>query len=116
MKLAVDAAHLRRYYKISNVAKIDITVDNKNSIINSEFLAKFAEKDEILMFCILVKRWAKNASIINATHPMQGLSGYGLMLMCIFFLMFTKQIDFLIDFKDFKVECCEIRDLYENLR
>lgn len=29
-------------YKIPNVRKIDITVDGKNGIINSEFLAKFA--------------------------------------------------------------------------
>jgi DNA polymerase sigma len=65
MKLTVDTAYIKRYYKIPMLSKIDMTVDNKNAIVNSELIAKFAEKRELLSFCILVKLWAKNNNIIN---------------------------------------------------
>jgi len=55
----------------------------------------FAQKEEILLFCLLVKLWAKSNNIINSATPMQGLSGYGVILMCIFYLMKTNQLDFL---------------------
>ena len=52
------------------MTKIDITVDGKSSIINSQFIGRFAEIREVLIFCVLIKQWAKNVEVINSVSPM----------------------------------------------
>lgn len=42
MKLTVNTDIIRKNFKIPHLSKIDITVDNNNAIINSEFISKFA--------------------------------------------------------------------------
>lgn len=68
----------------------------------------------MLAFCVLVKMWAKNVNLINASHPMHGLSAYGLVLMSLYYLMSTTQIDFLQNPTDVSVKNCDIYSLYHN--
>lgn len=65
---------------------------------------------------MLVKLWAKNVDVINSVSPMQGLSSYGLMLMSLFYLMSTQQIEFLTNLSNFTVKCYDFKDLYDNLQ
>lgn len=58
-------------------------------------ISYFARIPEVALFCILVKQWAKTNNIINAQTPMKGLSSYGVVLMCLYFLMDSGQIAFL---------------------
>jgi DNA polymerase sigma len=85
------------FYKFDliGIGKLDVTVGNKTAIKNSEIIGYFARIPEVACFCLLVKLWAKNNSVINAKTPMKGLSSYGVILMCLYYLMETKQIDFL---------------------
>lgn len=50
-------------------------------------ISYFARIPEITCFCLLVKLWAKTNKIINAQTPMKGLSSYGVVLMCLYYLM-----------------------------
>lgn len=43
LKLTVDPAAFYHSCKVPNVTKIDITMDNRHSIVNSQFISKFAE-------------------------------------------------------------------------
>ena len=47
---------------------------------------------EYSYFVLLVKLWAKKSDIISSASPKDGLSGYGVVLMCLFYLMETNQI------------------------
>lgn len=58
-------------------------------------ISYFAKNERITLFCILVKLWAKANNIINSKAPMKGLSGYGVILMCLYYLMDSNQIDFI---------------------
>jgi DNA polymerase sigma len=49
----------------------------------------------IAAFCLLIKLWAKRTGIINTQYPMKGLSSYGVALMSLYYLMETKQINFI---------------------
>jgi DNA polymerase sigma len=49
----------------------------------------------IAAFCMLIKLWAKRVNIINSQHPMKGLSSYGIALMSLYYLMESKQINFI---------------------
>ena len=40
-----------------------------------------------MLFVLLVKLWAKKNNIINSASPKDGLSGYGVVLMCLYYLM-----------------------------
>jgi DNA polymerase sigma len=75
--------------------KVDVTASNDTAIINSEFLSHFSKIREVGLLCILIKMWAKNRNVIKKISPMKGLSAYGVIMMCLFFLMETKQINFL---------------------
>jgi DNA polymerase sigma len=66
---------------------MDVTVGNKSAIKNSEMVSHFARIPEITCFCLLVKLWAKSNQVINAKSPMKGLSSYGVILMCLYYLM-----------------------------
>ena len=58
-------------------------------------LALYAEDEYVLKFCNLIKYWAVNRGLINMYRKMDGLSSYGVLLMCIYYLMVTKQLPFL---------------------
>lgn len=49
----------------------------------------------IAAFCLLIKLWAKRTGIINTAYPMKGLSSYGIALMSLYYLMESKQINFI---------------------
>lgn len=49
----------------------------------------------IATFCLLIKLWAKRTGIINTAYPMKGLSSYGIALMSLYYLMESKQINFI---------------------
>lgn len=78
-----------------NLKKIDVTACNDYAAINSEFLSHFAQVPEINLFCLLVKLWAKRTNVIKRRAPIRGLSSYGVVLMCLYYLMETGQINFL---------------------
>lgn len=86
---------MERLFKLDCLDKMDITIGNKSAIKNSEMISYFARIPEITCFCLLVKLWAKSNNVINVQAPMQGLSSYGLILMCLYYLMETSQIGFL---------------------
>ena len=82
-------------FQLRGIDKLDITVGNQTAIKNSDLISLFAHQPEITLFCLLVKLWAKNNSVINTKNPMQGFSSYATVMMCLYYLMETSQIDFL---------------------
>jgi DNA polymerase sigma len=66
-----------------------------SAVMNSDLLLHYAKVPQIYEFCILIKLWAKRQNVINLQHPMKGLSSYMIILMCIYYLMDSGQIDFL---------------------
>ena len=95
LQFEVYSQQFEKQFRIKNIDKIDITAGNETAVINSEIISNFAKIPEIHLFCMLVKLWAKNRSVINKFNPMMGLSSYGIILMCLYFLMETNQIKFL---------------------
>jgi DNA polymerase sigma len=55
----------------------------------------YAENEYILKFCNIIKYWACQKTLINQEKKMMGLSSYGLILMCLYYLMVTEQIPYL---------------------
>jgi DNA polymerase sigma len=72
-----------------------VTVGNVTAAINSELIQHYGKVPEIQLFILLVKLWAKKCNVINAHRPIDGLSGYAVVMMCLYYLMDTKQIKFL---------------------
>lgn len=95
LQLEIYTNEFERTYQISNIDKIDITAGNDTAVINSQIISQYAKKEEIHIFCLLIKIWAKSCNLINKFQPMMGLSSYGVILMSLYFLMETKQIPFL---------------------
>lgn len=89
--------HQDQFYDIFNIDidKIDLTTSNNTAVINSQFLSHFSNIKEIGQLCILVKIWAKKWNVINKKYPMRGLSAYGVIMMCLYYLMKTGQVNFL---------------------
>lgn len=49
----------------------------------------------MLKFCNLIKYWAVSRTLINMERKIEGLSSYGVLLMCLYYLMVTGQMPFL---------------------
>jgi DNA polymerase sigma len=86
MQIKVHENACKEIFDIS-IEKIDITACNDTAAINSEFLSHYAKIPEICLFCLLVKLWAKTTNVINRYNPTEGLTSYGVILMCLYFLM-----------------------------
>ena len=77
------------------MSKVDITIGNESGAKNSLLISKFMSEHSIAAFCLLIKLWAKKTNIINTAYPMKGLSSYGIALMSLYYLMESKQINFI---------------------
>jgi DNA polymerase sigma len=77
------------------VPSMDIIINNYEGLENSKLLALYAEDEYVLKFCNVIKYWAVNRNLINLQRKMEGLSSYGILLMCLYYLMVSKQIPFL---------------------
>lgn len=74
---------------------MDVIINNYEGIENSNLLALYAEDEYLLKYCNLIKYWAVSRNLINLERKMEGLSSYGVILMCLYYLMVTKQIPYL---------------------
>ena len=65
-------------------------VNNQPGVLNSIFLEKFSQNTTIRRLGILLKKWARQEELIDKKK----LSSYGVILMMIYYLMRTGNLDF----------------------
>jgi DNA polymerase sigma len=71
---------------------IDCVINNYFGIENSKILRKYSKNQQIMKFCNLIKLWALRNQVINKQNVQLSLTGYGIVLMSLYFLIVHKQI------------------------